>query len=82
MEEFERHIDELIGELSVIKRDIRGNLAEYERNKAAVANMRDKYGELQQARDLLNALSAEIDETSRRRSRRRMPTPYRAGMNI
>ena len=41
VEEFERHIGELTGELNVLKRDARCNLAEYERNKAAVANMRE-----------------------------------------
>ena len=62
VEEFERHIGELTGELNVLKRDARGNLAEYERNKAVVANMREKYGELQQTRDLLKAARAEIDD--------------------
>ena len=62
MEEFERHIGELTGELNVFKRDARCNLAEYERNKAAVANIREKYGELQQTRDLLKAARAEIDD--------------------
>ena len=62
VEEFERHIGELTGELNVFKRHVRGNLAEYKRNKFAVANMREKYGELQQARDLLKAARAEIDD--------------------
>ena len=61
-EEFKRHIGELTGELNVLKRDARCNLTEYERNKAAVANMREKYGELQQTRDLLKAARAEIDD--------------------
>ena len=61
VEEFERHIGELTGELNALKRHVRGNLAEYKRNKFAVANMREKYGELQQARDLLKAARAEID---------------------
>ena len=60
--EKEDHIGELTGELKVLRQETKGNLTEYRRNKAAVANMRGKFTELQEARDLLKAARAEIED--------------------
>ncbi len=60
--EFERHIGELTGELKVLRQEAKGNSTEYRRNKAAVANMRGKFTELREARDLLRAARAENED--------------------
>ena len=60
--EFEDRIGELTAELKVLKQEAKGNSTEYARNKGTVANMRGKFTELREARDLLKAARAEIDD--------------------
>jgi hypothetical protein len=60
--EMEREIGELTAELKVLRQEAKGNSTEHTRNKAAVANMRGKFTELREARDLLKAARAEIDD--------------------
>ena len=62
MTEKEDHIGELTAELKVLRQEAKGILTEYGRNKAAVANMRGKSTELQEARDLLRAARAKIED--------------------
>jgi hypothetical protein len=59
---YEHHIGELTHELDALKRKAKGSKAEYTRKKTAVANMREKYAELQEARSLLRAKDAEIED--------------------
>ena len=60
--EFEDHIGELTAELKVLKQEAKGNSTEYARNKVTVANMRGKFTDLREERDLLKAARAEIDD--------------------
>jgi hypothetical protein len=45
-----------------LRHEAKVNAKEYERNKSAVANMREKYAELQELRDLQKAARAEIED--------------------
>ena len=60
--EFEDHIGELTAELKVLRQEAKGNSTEYSRNKGTVANMRGKFAELREARDLLKAARAENED--------------------
>ncbi len=60
--EFEDHIGELTAELKVLKQEAKGNSTEYARNKGTVANVRGKFIELREARDLLKAARAENED--------------------
>jgi chromosome segregation ATPase len=60
--EFEDHIGELTAELKVLKQEAKGNSTEYARKKGTVANMRGKFIELREARDLLKAARDENED--------------------
>ena len=60
--EFKGHIGELTAELKVLRQEAKSNSTEYARNKGTLANMRGKFTELREARDLLKAARAENDD--------------------
>ncbi len=60
--EIERHIGELTSEHKAFRQEAKGNSTEYARNKGTVANMRGKFTELREARDLLKAARAENED--------------------
>ncbi len=51
----ESEIGELTAEVRAFRQEAKVNVAEYEPNKTAVANMREKYPELQELRYLVKA---------------------------
>jgi len=60
--DMEGQIGLLTAEVNGLRHEAKVNAKEYERNKSAVANMREKYAELQELRDLQKAARAEIED--------------------